>query len=144
MQSSSLICYTKCLLGIEVFSSPTWRTRYCSPISQKLTFSNEVCEKLSIPCDEIRLVRATAETGTNNSRVYLRGRRRGVTSLPGAAYLLLPLQATLSLRFAGTSKVAEPRHGAERVLWGGGSREESECPGRTRPAAVREEPPSST
>jgi hypothetical protein len=32
--------------------------------------------------------------------------------------------------------------GTERLLRGGGSREESECPGRTRPAAVQQEPPS--
>lgn len=101
-------------------------------------------KKLSITCDGIRFVQATAGTGTNNSSVNLRGRRRGVASLPGAAYLLLPLQANLSLRFAGTSRAAEPRLGAEPVLWGRGSREESECPGRTRPAAVEEEPPSST
>lgn len=89
MQSSSLnLGYPQCLLGIEVFVSPTWQTRYRSSISQEVTFNSKVCgTKPSIPLEEIRFVLAAAEIGTNNCSASLRGRRRGVTSLPGAAPL---------------------------------------------------------
>lgn len=86
MQSSSLnLGYPQCLLGNEVFLSPTWQTRYCSPTSQKVAFNNKACDKPSIPWEEIGFVLATSEAGTNNSSASLRGRHHAVTSLPGAA-----------------------------------------------------------
>lgn len=86
MQSSNLnLDYPQCLLGNEVFLSPTWQTRNCNPTSQKVAFNNKACDKPSIPWEEIGFVLATAETGTNNSSASLRGRHHAVTSLPGAA-----------------------------------------------------------